>query len=61
MEKSKGLSIVLLIPTVVIGVALVKAFDFENLRFEKPALALVYFVGLALSIAFQWNALRKTR
>jgi len=52
MEKKKGLSIVLLIPAIILGVALYKQFDFENLRFEKPALVAVYFIGFALSIIF---------
>lgn len=52
MKNKKGPSIVLLIPAIIIGVALVEEFDFENLKFEKPALAIVYFIGLVLSIIF---------
>ncbi|MBN2396509.1 MAG: hypothetical protein JXC36_08655 [Candidatus Atribacteria bacterium] len=59
MENKKGLSIVLLIPTIIIGVALFEEFDFENLKFEKPALAFVYFIGFALSIIFQFKAFKR--
>lgn len=59
MENKKGLSIVLLIPTIILGVALVEKFDFENLKFEKPALAFVYFIGFALSIIFQFKEFKK--
>lgn len=59
MENKKGLSIVLLIPTIIIGVALFEEFDFENLKFDKPALAFVYFIGLALSIIFQFKDFKK--
>ena len=59
MKNKKGLSVVLLIPTIVIGVALFEEFDFENLTFEKPALAFVYFIGFALSIIFQFKDVRK--
>jgi len=60
MKNKKRLSIVLLIPTIIIGIALVEEFDFENLKFEKPALAFVYFIGFALSIIFQVKDLKKT-
>lgn len=59
MENKKGLSIVLLIPTIIIGVALFEEFDFENFRFEKPALAFVYFIGFVLSIIFQFKDIKK--
>jgi hypothetical protein len=59
MENKKGLSIALLIPTIIIGVALFEGFDFENLKFEKPALAIIYFIGFALSIIFQFKDFKK--
>ncbi|MCG6188097.1 hypothetical protein [Maribellus maritimus] len=59
MENKKGLSIVLLIPTIIIGVAIFQEFDFENLKFENPALAFVYFIGFALSIIFQFKNFKK--
>jgi len=59
MENKKGLSVVLLIPTIILGVALIEKFDYENLKFEKPALAFVYFIGFALSIIFQFKSFKK--
>ena len=52
MKKKKGLSIVLLIPAIIIGVALYDEFDFENLKFENLGLAIVYFFGFVLSVTF---------
>ncbi len=50
MEKKKGLSIVLLIPTVIIAAALYKLFDFESLKFDNLGLAVVYIFTLAFLI-----------
>ncbi len=36
----------------ILGGALIREFDFENLSFEKPALALVYLFAFILSIGF---------
>lgn len=35
---------------IIIGSALFKQFDFENLTFEKPALAVVYIATLVIAI-----------
>lgn len=59
MENKKGLSIVLLIPAIIIGVALLKEIDFENLKIEDPAMAIVYFLGFALSVTFLINDYKK--
>lgn len=61
MENKKGLSIVLMIPAIIIGVALYELFDFENMKFEKPALALVYFIGFSISILYLVNDYKKKR
>lgn len=36
----------------IFGGALIKQFDFENLSFEKPALAIIYSIAFILSIVF---------
>ncbi len=36
----------------IIGTALFKQFDFQNLKVEKPALAIVYSFAIILSIGF---------
>jgi undecaprenyl pyrophosphate phosphatase UppP len=59
VENKKGLSVVLMIPAIIIGIALYEQFDFENLKFEKPVLAIVYIVGNALSVIFQVKAFKK--
>ena len=43
MNKKKELSFPLIIIAVVLGWTIFKQFDFEKLKFEKPALAVVYF------------------
>ncbi len=57
--NKKGLSVVLMIPAIIIGIALYKEFDFENLKFENPALAIVYIIGIALSVIFQVKDFKK--
>lgn len=34
----------------ILWVALFKQFDFENLKFEKPALAVIYIIVLIVSV-----------
>ncbi|SMC83989.1 hypothetical protein [Moheibacter sediminis] len=51
MENKKALSFVFIIIAIILGAALWKQFDFENLRFEKPALAAIYFITFAVSIS----------
>lgn len=40
------------IMALILGRALFKLFDFENLKFEKPALAVVYTIVFILCIGF---------
>ena len=42
----------LIIIILIIGGALFKQFDFQNLKVEKPALAIVYSIAIILSIGF---------
>lgn len=37
---------------IILGVALFKQFDFEKLKFEKPALAVVYAIVFLAAIGF---------
>ncbi|RYU94779.1 hypothetical protein EWM59_15255 [Emticicia agri] len=52
MNNKKGLSFPLLIIAIIIGVAIYKDFDFKNLRFEKPALAIVYILTFLMTVFF---------
>lgn len=50
MENKKPLSFVFTIIAIILGVILFKQFDFENFKFEKPALAVVYLIVFVFSI-----------
>jgi len=52
MENKKGLNFFFLIIAIIIGNALFRQFDFENLKFEKPAIAILYIVTFVSSIYF---------
>ena len=44
---------------IIIGGALFKQFDFQNLKFEKPALAIVYSIALIICIGFMIKKIKK--
>jgi predicted ferric reductase len=50
MEKKKAVSFTFSIVAIILGVTLFKQFDFQNLRFEKTGLAIVYLIGFIISI-----------
>jgi predicted ferric reductase len=50
MSNKKELSFPLIIIAVVIGVTIFKQFDFENLKFEKPAMAVVYILTFIMTV-----------
>jgi membrane protein DedA with SNARE-associated domain len=50
MENNKITNFFLGIIAIILGWTLFKKFDFENLKFEKPALAVVYIVAFVFSI-----------
>ncbi|PYF74079.1 hypothetical protein [Pedobacter nutrimenti] len=52
MENKKALSFVFIIVAIILGCTLYKQFDFENFKFEKPALAYVYLTVFFASIFF---------
>ena len=52
MENNKAMSFTFTIAAIILGVTLYKQFDFENLKFEKTGLAIVYMIGFAISIYF---------
>lgn len=51
MENKKGPSFILIIISVIIGVALYKQFDFQNYTFEKPALSVVYLITFVVCVS----------
>jgi len=52
MSIKKGQSFLFLIIAIILGWTIFKQFDFENLKFEKPALATVYIVTFVMSVYF---------
>lgn len=52
MNKRKEYSFPLIIIAVVIGWTIFRDFDFKNLKFEKPALAVVYILTFLMTLYF---------
>lgn len=61
MEKKKAVSFTLTIVAIILGVTLYKQFDFRELRFEQPALAVVYGITFLVSVYVLINAARKQK
>lgn len=49
-EKKSAMTFTCSIVAIILGVTLFKQFDFENLKFEKPALAVVYIITLTAAV-----------
>jgi uncharacterized membrane protein YeaQ/YmgE (transglycosylase-associated protein family) len=49
MNKKKGINFFFAIIAIVTGSALWKQFDFATFKFEKPAMAVIYFIVVAVS------------
>lgn len=52
MTTKNEYSFPLIIIAIVLGGTIFKEFDFKNLTFEKPALAVVYILTLLMTIYF---------
>ena len=50
MNNKKGIPFPLLIIAIVLGWIIVKEFDFENLKFEKPAMAVIYILTFVMTV-----------
>lgn len=50
MKNKKGLPFPLVIIAIVLGWTIVKQFDFENLKFEKPAMAVIYILTFVMTV-----------
>lgn len=50
--KQERIKFFFVIIAIILGNALFNQFDFENLKFEKPALSIVYIVTFVFSIYF---------
>ena len=51
MEKQKAPVFILIIVAIIVAMALYKQFDFENLKFQKPALAVVYGITFVVAVS----------
>ena len=52
MSNKKEYSFPLIIIAVVLGWTIFKQFDFESLKFEKPAMAVVYILTFLMTVYF---------
>lgn len=52
MQNKNPLSFPMLVVAIILGVVLFKKFDFEKLRFEEPAIAVVYIIGFVIAVVF---------
>ena len=52
MNNKKEYSYLLIIIAVVLGWTIFKQFDFEKLKFEKPAMAVVYTLTFLMTVYF---------
>lgn len=59
MENKKASNFFFGIIAIIIGSTLFKHFDFQNLKFEKPALDVVYLITFIISIYFLAKNLKK--
>jgi len=50
MKNKKTPNFFLVVIVLILGQAIYKQFDFENLRLEKPALSILYIIVFAFSI-----------
>ncbi|SDD56648.1 hypothetical protein [Pedobacter soli] len=59
METKKALKFTLAIVAIIVGVTLFKQFDFKNLKFEQPALAVVYAITFVGTVYFLFKGERR--
>ncbi|BDU24898.1 hypothetical protein [Flavobacterium sp. GSB-24] len=50
MENKKPITFIFWVIAIILGVTLYKQFDFQNLKFEKPGLAVVYIIVFVFSV-----------
>lgn len=59
MERQKALSFLFTVIAIILGMALYKQFDFQQFKFQKPALAIVYSIVFVASVVFVLRGLKK--
>jgi len=52
MKNKKTPNFFLIVIALILGQGIYKQFDFENLKFENPALSIIYIIVFVFSIYF---------
>ena len=52
MENKKGINFFFAIIAIITGSKLYKHFDFQNFKFEKPALDIIYLLAFVAAVFF---------
>ncbi len=59
MENKKGLNFFLVIIAIITGRKVYKHFDFENLKFEKPLIDVIFLLTFLACVFYIIKGLRK--
>ncbi|MCV2486413.1 hypothetical protein OD917_15875 [Flavobacterium sp. SH_e] len=51
-NKNQPITFVFWVVAIILGVTLFKQFDFKNLKFENPAMAVIYIVVFVFSVYY---------
>lgn len=51
-NKNQPITFVFWIVAIILGVTLYKQFDFQNLKFENPAMAVIYSIVFIFSVYY---------
>lgn len=52
MENNKSITFVFWVIAIILGVTLFKQFDFKTLKFENPAMAVIYAIVFVFSVYY---------
>lgn len=51
-NKNQPITFVFWVVAIILGVTLFKQFDFQNLKFENPAMAVIYTIVFVFSVYY---------
>jgi len=52
MQNNKSITFVFWVIAIILGVTLFKQFDFKTLKFENPAMAIIYAIVFLFSVYY---------